>query len=214
MMDQFTKDYYRLLTEDYVGINLTRIIDFEEFRNKQIEDSIISYKKSTRFKMDLDKCQLMVDVGFGGGFPILPMAKLLPNYKFFGIETRNKKVITVGKIAEELGLKNIHLIHSRVENILFDINTVVTFKAVGKVWDFLSKLSTTKKIQVYFYKGPNFYELEKDQIEIAKKSWNIIEETEFIVPGTDKRYLIGFENKERIISANNVNQLVKLSTFN
>jgi len=213
-MKKFTEDYYNLLNTRYAGINLTRINNFEEFENKQIIDSIEPYKSSKTFKEILDKKKVLIDVGFGGGFPILPLAKLLPEYKFFGIETRNKKVVTVGKIATELEIENTKLIHQRIENVIIDMDTVITFKAVGKVNDFLERINTDRFVEVFFYKGPGFYELENDQLKEAKKKWEIIEETKLIIPGTDERNFIGFRNKNPIINSKHANQLVKLSSFN
>jgi 16S rRNA (guanine527-N7)-methyltransferase len=212
-MDDFSRKYYELLTNDYKGINLTRINEFSEFQDKQIIDSTKPYEESAIFKDLINNCGLMVDIGFGGGFPILPMANLLPEVNFIGVETRNKKVKVVGEIAERLGLNNVKLVHSRIENFFIDKECVCTLKAVGKVNDFLSRISTDKEIAVFFYKGPNFYELEKDEIEMTKQNWDIIEEKEIQVPGTDKRFLIGFKNKNVLRGTNDIKQLVKLSSI-
>jgi 16S rRNA (guanine527-N7)-methyltransferase len=214
-MKDFSKKYYDLLVGEYSGINLTRITDYDEFYTKQIIDSIGPVEQSETFLKSLKRNGVMVDVGFGGGFPILPMAKKFPNLEFVGIETRNKKVTVVSEIADKLNLKNIYLHHSRIENVLIDREVTITFKAVGKVNDFLSKLNCTKKCQVFFYKGPNFYELEKDQIGEAIKNWDMIEEKEINVQGVEKRYLIGFENKTIIkeITNKRFNNLVKLSVL-
>lgn len=212
-MEDFSRKYYKLLTEDYKGINLTRINEFNEFEAKQIIDSIKPFEVSTIFKNLINKSKVMVDVGFGGGFPILPMANLLPDVKFVGVETRNKKCVVVGEMAELLGLNNTKFVHSRLENFFFDKECIVTLKAVGKVHDFLSKISTDKTITVFFYKGPNFYELESDQIKKAKKDWEIVEEMEIDVPGTERRILIGFKNKNVLRRTNDIKQLVKLSSI-
>ena len=179
--------------------------------NKQIVDSIKPLEVSTVFKKSLEDARRLVDVGFGGGFPILPLANLCEDYKFVGIETRGKKVKVVGEIADVLGLKNVSLIHERIENVFIDVPTVVSFKAVGKVWDFLNKINTNQKLQVFFYKGPNFYTLEADQIKKAEKDWNIIEEVEIEVEGTEKRLLIGFENKN--VPRGTKQKLVNLSSL-
>lgn len=212
-MNEFAKKYYDLLLGEYAGINLTRITDYNEFLNKQIIDSIGPVEQSEVFSRSLKQNGVMVDVGFGGGFPILPMAKKFNQYKFIGIETRNKKVTVVSEIAERLGLENVLLHHSRIENVLIDIEVTITFKAVGKVNDFLSKLNCTKRCQVFFYKGPNFYEFEKDQIKEAQNNWTIIEEKEISIEGVEKRYLVGFENKTNLKEKENkkLNNLVKLS---
>jgi 16S rRNA (guanine527-N7)-methyltransferase len=213
-MKEFTNRYYDLLTGEYAGINLTRIVDKEDFYNKQILDSVSIYEQSDIFKSSLDSTKTMVDIGFGGGFPIIPLAEVLKDYKFIGIETRNKKVRVVSEISEKLGQHNTSFFHSRIENILIDLDCVCTLKAVGKVGDFLGKINTSKKIKVFFYKGPNFYDLEKESLQIALRDWNLIEEKEIDVPGTDKRLIIGFENKNVPHGTINNNKLVKLSTIN
>ena len=140
-MINFTKLYYDLLTNEYKGINLTRITDYKEFQLKQIEDSIEPIKQSNVFKDSLFENKIMLDIGFGGGFPILPIAYLHPDIKFLGIDTRSKKAKVVQEISGKLGLKNVNLHHLRLENLLIDRNITCTLKAVGKVNDFLNKFT-------------------------------------------------------------------------
>jgi 16S rRNA (guanine527-N7)-methyltransferase len=208
----FAQNYYDLLTIEFAGINLTRINEYNDFYNKQILDSIEPYNKSEIFKKSVDNSRRVIDIGFGGGFPILPLAHILPECKFLGIETRGKKVKVVEIIANKLELRNVKLIHNRIENVLIDKEVVCTFKAVGKVFDFLNRINTNKRIQVFFYKGPGFYELEADQIELCKKNWKIIEEKSIEIPGTEKRYLIGFENI-KVPHGTIDKELVKVSSF-
>lgn len=193
-MKNFAKKYFDLLVGEYKGINLTRINTFDEFYNKQIIDSVKPQEVSKVFSDSLAEKKLLIDVGFGGGFPILPLAFINPSLTFVGVETRGKKVKVVDEISTKLGLKNTSFVHSRIENLFIDMPAIVSFKAVGKVHDFLSKINTNQKLQVYFYKGPNFYSLEAEQLILAKKDWKVIEEVEIEVEGTEKRYLIGFEN--------------------
>ncbi len=211
-INKFSRDYFELLTGEYAGINLTRINEFGDFHNKQILDSLAPYEESTVYKSYVDKAQFNVDIGFGGGFPLLPMAYHLPKSKFIGIETRNKKVKVVSEIAQKLGLNNVQCLHSRIENVIIDVPVVCTLKAVGKVYDFLSKINTTEKITVFFYKGPGFLEQEADQLEKAMKEWDIVENKILDVPGTEKRLIIGFQNKKVPHGTTKfTNQLVKLS---
>jgi 16S rRNA (guanine527-N7)-methyltransferase len=212
-MKNFAKKYFDLLVGEYKGINLTRINTFDEFYNKQIIDSVKPQEVSKSFSAALSKQKLLIDVGFGGGFPILPLAFKNPKLSFVGVETRGKKVKVVGEISSKLGLKNTKFVHSRIEHLFIDVPALVCFKAVGKVHDFLSKINTDQKLQVYFYKGPNFYTLEAEQLLLAKNEWKIIEEVEIKVEGTEKRYLIGFENVNVPCgtNTNSSKNLVKLS---
>ena len=88
-MKEFAKKYLEILEGPLAGINLTRILNFDDFYHKQILDSVLPFELSDIFKKSLKNSELVIDVGFGGGFPILPLAKLLPEINFIGIETRN-----------------------------------------------------------------------------------------------------------------------------
>jgi 16S rRNA (guanine527-N7)-methyltransferase len=191
-MKDFSKKYLDLLTGEFSGINLTRIEGPEEFYNKQIMDSVLPEIHSEIFRKALEKTGLLVDVGFGGGFPILPLAYKFPNKKFYGFDARAKKVQIVSKIAASLELANVKLIHQRFEEVIFDRDAVITFKAVGKVTELLPLLKTNKTLYVFFYKGPNFYELE--DIEKLLDTWELIEEVSYDVEGTEGRVLLGFKN--------------------
>ena len=191
-MKDFSQSYLDLLKGEFAGINLTRIESPEEFYNKQIMDSVLPEIHSEIFKKQLEKTGLLIDIGFGGGFPILPLAYRNPEKKFYGFDARAKKVQIVSKIAATLNLKNVKLLHQRFEEVIFDRDAVITFKAVGKVSELLPLLKTNKTLYVFFYKGPNFYELE--DIEKLLDTWELIEEVSYDVPGTEGRVLLGFKN--------------------
>jgi 16S rRNA (guanine527-N7)-methyltransferase len=191
-MKEFSQKYLDLLTNEFSGINLTRIEGPEDFYNKQIMDSVLPEVHSVVFKKALEKTKVLVDIGFGGGFPILPLAFKNPDKKFYGVEARAKKVQVVTKIAKSLGLENVKLMHQRFEEIIFDRDAVITFKAFGKVSEILPLLKTNKSLYVFFYKGPNFYDLE--DIDALLDSWELIEEVSYEAEGTEGRLLLGFKN--------------------
>ena len=90
-MKEFSQKYLELLTGEFSGINLTRIDGPEEFYNKQILDSVLPMEKSAVFRNALEKTKILVDIGFGGGFPILPLAFKNLDKKFYGFEKKEKK---------------------------------------------------------------------------------------------------------------------------
>lgn len=196
-MLNFSVRYLHLLKTRFSGLNLTRILEDQEFYEKQVLDSILPYEQSAEFKSALDRTEHMVDIGFGGGFPLLPMAFHVPKAKFIGFESRGKKVDAVNAIAEELKLTNAKAYHHRAEEVLLDRPCVVTFKAVGTVMDYLPTLQVAHKdITVFFYKGPSY--MEKEQPEFEKKlasQWDLFVNMPLKVPGTDERRLIGFKPK-------------------
>jgi 16S rRNA (guanine527-N7)-methyltransferase len=211
-MKEFAKKYLDLLTGEFAGINLTRIESPEDFYNKQILDSVMPMTESKVFRNCLEATKLVVDVGFGGGFPILPLAFKNPDVKFIGMEARAKKAQVVQSIANSLGLTNATLKHQRLDFVDFDVDTVITFKAVGKVIDFLPMIRTDKTVYVFFYKGPNFYELE-DIEELLEKNWELIEEKSYDVPGTEGRVLLGFKNRKVLRGTLVTEKIIKFSSL-
>jgi 16S rRNA (guanine527-N7)-methyltransferase len=211
MLD-FSIRYLHVLKTKLAGLNLTNILDPDEFYHKQILDSINPYLQSEFFKAEVQKRGVVVDVGFGGGFPILPLAKMLPDIQFVGVESRRKKADAVTLIAEELGLKNVKLVHSRLEDFLFDRPATVTFKAVGTVKEYLPLISsTTKDVTVFFYKGPSFHELEGESLQKLAHNWKFLDNQEIEVPGTQKRFLVSFVAQN--VPRGTAKTLVKLSDF-
>lgn len=212
-MYNFSLRYQQVLKTKLNGLNLTRITDPDEFYNKQILDSILPYEQSKLFREQVDKRKLVIDIGFGGGFPLVPLAKHVPIAKFIGFESRAKKVEAVRLIAEELGVPNVSAHHHRLEEIEFNVPAVITLKAVGTVNDFLPMLNITNKhVSVFFYKGPSY--LEKEQPEFEKTlsgEWEIIENFVLSVPGTEERRLVGFIPKN--VPCGTSKNLVKLSHF-
>lgn len=209
MLD-FSIRYLNVLKTKLAGLNLTNILDPDEFYHKQILDSINPYLQSELFKSHVQKRGVVVDVGFGGGFPILPLAKLLPDIKFVGVESKRKKVDAVTLIAEELGLTNVKLVHSRLEDFLFDRPATITFKAVGTAKDYLPAIHrTTNDISVFLYKGPNFMELEGKDLPKLDKEWKLMENQEISVPGTQQRFLVSFQAQN--VPRGTSKSLVKLS---
>lgn len=210
MLD-FSIRYLNILKTQLAGLNLTNILDPDEFYQKQILDSILPYQESDLFQKSVAETKIVVDVGFGGGFPILPLAKLLPDVKFVGVESRRKKAEAVTLIAKELGLSNVKLVHSRLEDFYFDRPTTVTFKAVGTISDYLPIINSSHPMKVFFYKGPSFMQLEGEQIKKIEKQWKLLENQEIKVPGTQQRFLVSFQREN--VPRGTAKTLVKLSDF-
>ncbi|MBL7665407.1 MAG: class I SAM-dependent methyltransferase [Bacteriovoracaceae bacterium] len=206
----FAEKYFKVLNTELAGLNLTAIDDFEDFYAKQILDSINPLKIQS-FYNNLTSAKAVVDIGFGGGFPILPLAYKLPSQKFIGIESKRKKVDAVALIADKLGIKNTKLLHYRLEEVNFDQNLVILSKAVMTVEKMLTNLNFTSDLLVYFYKGPNFLELEADGLKKIEKNWELVENFPVEVPLTEKRIVVGFRN--RFVPRGTTKKLVNLSAI-
>jgi 16S rRNA G527 N7-methylase RsmG len=137
---------------------------------------------------------------------------MLPDVQFVGVESKRKKVDAVNLIASELGLDNVHLVHSRLEDFLFDRPAVITFKAVGTVKDYLPAIKrTTSDLSVFFYKGPSFMELESKDLPSLEQEWKMMANLTISVPGTQQRSLVSFACRN--VPRGTPKTLVKLSDF-
>jgi 16S rRNA (guanine527-N7)-methyltransferase len=212
LLKDFSGKYLDVLRGTYEGLNLVGIKNDEDFFIKQVVDSVRPVEVSSVFSSKINGLGLVVDVGFGGGFPLLPLATLLKDTQFLGIETRTKKAHAVEDIAYRLKIPNVTTISDRLENILFDRSCVLTFKAVGTCFDMLEKIhSSCPELYVFFYKGPQFFDLETKDFSKIEKKWEVIDKTPYPLEGTEGRWLIGYKRKTAAIVKNK--SLVNLSSF-
>lgn len=212
-MRELAEKYLEIINAEFSGLNLTRITDAEEFYSKQIMDSIIPLQESSVFSESLKKNKLLIDVGFGGGFPLIPLAYSLPDVTALGFEARRKKAEAVQVICQKLGLANVKTHHCRIEQILIDRPATICFKAVGKIADCLSLIQPAKNIEVFFYKGPQLF--EKERLDLISSDWEQIEEKMIDLPGTEGRMILGFKLRKvprgTIPKIKRNKELVKLS---
>lgn len=208
-MRDFSEAYRQLLFGDFATLNLTRISEPEEFYEKQIVDSVYPIEEFPSFKEELESKRLHVDVGFGGGFPLLPLSKSIPELTSVGLEARRKKAQAVQEIADRLGLDKVKTYHHRIETVFLDEDCVVTFKAVGKIGEFLKKVNVKHgvNVSVYFYKGPNLLELEQcpETVGIFKKKLL----SGYKLPSGHIRYFVAYEAQN--VPRGTKKNLVKLS---
>ncbi len=94
-------------------INLTRLIDGDDYWVGQIFDSLWPYKEELQ---DPVKSFLGADIGSGCGFPGLALAIAFPQSKFTLIESITRKTLVLETITKELGLsERISILNERVE---------------------------------------------------------------------------------------------------
>ncbi|HWK53471.1 MAG TPA: 16S rRNA (guanine(527)-N(7))-methyltransferase RsmG [Hyphomicrobiales bacterium] len=81
---------------------------------------------------------VVADVGTGAGLPGLPLAICLPSTRFLLIDSSSKKTRFLFQAATLLGLKNVEVVHSRVEDYAPNpAADIVTSRAYASLADFV-----------------------------------------------------------------------------
>ena len=68
----------------------------------------------------------VLDVGCGGGFPSVPLAIMFPNVRFTACDSIGKKIRVVEGVCEAVGIKNIHTVNGRVEQLKEKFDYIVS----------------------------------------------------------------------------------------
>lgn len=101
-------DFIKLIEKWNKAYNLTAIRNREEMARLHILDSlaIVPHVEGRR----------VIDIGTGAGLPGIPLAICLPEISFTLLDSNAKKTRFVQQVVLELKLKNVDVIHSRVED--------------------------------------------------------------------------------------------------
>ena len=208
MYHKFSEFYLSYLVQHFSGLNLTRITNPDEFYEKQVLDSVYPFENYKNLSELVSKTGLFVDVGFGGGFPILPLRELIDDdVKFFGIDSRKKKVDAVNSISKSYNQKNIYFIHNRLESVYFNEPAFVTFKAVGDVSKMLKLFKGVRGSYILFYKAKNFESLEPNFK--VNNGFKFIEMKKYNIGENERSYVLF----EKINNCPKNKSLVNLSEF-
>ena len=70
--------------------------------------------------------ETIVDVGCGGGFPVIPLAVLMPDVQFVAVDSIGKKIKVVNAVIEALDLKNVTTHNGRIEDVKGQYDWVIS----------------------------------------------------------------------------------------
>jgi len=174
-------NYLALLVKWNRAYNLTAIRDPEEMVSRQLLDSLSI--------LPLIHGRRILDVGTGAGLPGIPLAICLPDASFTLLDSNGKKTRFVQQVKLELGLNNVKVQHSRVEqldhNRGFDTITSRAFAALPKIVAWSAGLLADKGILLAM-KGS----VPQEEVADLRQAGAEVEITQLEVPQSGERHAI------------------------
>lgn len=178
--------YMNLLLEWNEKINLTAITDPKEVILKHFIDSLTINKY-------LKQNSTLADVGTGAGFPGIPLKIVRPDLKITLVDSLNKRINFLNIVIDELELKNITTVHSRIEDFgknkqyreRFDYATARAVANLAVLSEYLLPIIKVGG-QAIGMKGSNV----KEELDDGKKAIGILGGKlncvdEFVLPDSD-----------------------------
>ncbi len=162
--------YIALMQKWNKAYNLTAIRDPDQMVIRHILDSLSILPFIDRFPV--------LDVGTGAGLPGIPLALCRPDEKFVLLDSNGKKTRFLTQVKIELGIENIEVIHSRVEDYRpgtgFEIITCRAFAALNTILERTQHLLTSTT-RIMAMKGKEeipdlpdgFVQIDSHELEVA-----------------------------------------------
>ena len=116
--------------------NLTAVRDRSQMVTQHLLDCLTVVAPLSRWSRG--QRRRVLDVGSGAGLPGLVIAVLLPALDVTCIDAVGKKASFVRQAAAELGLRNVHAVHGRVESLADSQFDIVVSRAFASLVEFTS----------------------------------------------------------------------------
>lgn len=126
--------YLDLLARWNKVYNLTAVRDAAQMGTHHLLDSLSVLAPLRRHASS--QALRVLDVGSGGGLPGVVIAITQPSWQVTCVDAVAKKTGFIQQVALELGLKNLHAAHARVEQLAPAVADVVVSRAFASLVDF------------------------------------------------------------------------------
>ena len=172
MLEQLEK-YDEVLRAENKKYNLTAIKNKEDVYLKHFYDSL------TLSKIIKLENQSLCDIGTGAGFPGMVLKIIYPNLKVTLVDATEKKCKFLQLVIQELGLKDIEVIHARAEiysKTVREKYDIVTSRAVAPLKHLLEYSIPLVKVGGNYIAMKSDIQKEIENINIYYKKLKIEEE--------------------------------------
>lgn len=192
----------QVFLEENQKLNLSAFRDEESIWIGNISDSVVA--------MDLElfqrENQTILDIGTGGGFPLLPLSICQPKCHFVGLDSTQKKIDAIERMRQALNLQNMSLLCGRTEELgrsqdhreHYDI---VTARALAPLPVLLEYAAPFTKVggHIVAWKSMQMdQELQDSLLARAELSCHLIDKYEYELPDKwGKRQLLTFEKTSK-----------------
>lgn len=163
-----------------------------------------SIQSSRRAQHDTLK---VIDIGTGGGFPLLPLAILFPSIEFTGLDSTRKKIDAVQRIIDALQIPNVRLLLGRAEELGHDAlhreqYDLVLGRAVASLNTLLELMSPFAKIngKLLCWKSLSIEEELTGSVHAGKQCMcRLSGQHEYALPGDwGKRQILIYEKEKAL----------------
>ena len=165
--------YHEMLADWNTRMNLTGDTDFDTSLDRHYADCLAPLANNALFPQGAS----LIDVGSGAGFPGLPLAIARPDMQVTLLDSLMKRISFLSAVVEELGLKNVKLVHSRAEDggrdaALREEFDIAAARAVAPLPVLCELLLPFVRVggRMVCYKGPSAAE----ELEAGKKAARIL----------------------------------------
>lgn len=130
-------NYLDLLQRWNATYNLTAVRDPGEMLTQHLADCL-AVVGPLRRQLGAGTSRRVLDVGSGGGLPVVALAVLEPGWSVTCVDAVGKKAAFIRQVAVELRLRNLAAEHARVESLKAGGFDLITSRAFASLADFVS----------------------------------------------------------------------------
>jgi 16S rRNA (guanine527-N7)-methyltransferase len=177
--------FLALLNKWNKAFNLTAVRDPKEMLGRHLLDSLslLPVLRIQRSKIASNEFTIL-DVGTGAGLPGIPLAICMPDTNFVLLDSNGKKTRFVFQACVELGLKNVEVQTTRIENYQSANQVdIVVSRAFASLKDFVERCHAVAGPNTRLIAMKGLYPSE--EIADLQSFWTVIDYQKIDIPGLE-----------------------------